>query len=123
MTDLGRRIASRHPEVQIGVDVPAERGARFGIPRELAVYRVAQEAITNAIRHGEAPVINVEMSREPRLIVLRVSDDGAGFDPASVTLGFGLLGMRERAELASGALEIRSEVGVGTVIELRLPLG
>jgi signal transduction histidine kinase len=119
---LAARMGSRHPQATIRVDVGSGDDDRLPAPLELAVYRVAQEAITNAVRHGESRRVLVLLERDHRVVTLRVADDGGGFDPDSASLGFGILGMQERAELAGGELEIESRPGAGAVVELRLPL-
>ena len=88
-----------------------------------AGYRILQECLTNALRHGAARRIDVALVRDGAALVLRVQDDGVGFDPATVQGGFGLLGMRERAAALGIALTIASAPGQGTRVEARLPLG
>jgi signal transduction histidine kinase len=75
---------------------------------EAALYRVAQEALHNALRHAGASGITVTLSKTPRLVVLEVSDDGRGFNPQAPAGGLGLDSMRERAAAAGGRLAIRS---------------
>jgi two-component system, NarL family, sensor histidine kinase UhpB len=88
---------------------------------ETAAYRVVQEALTNAARHAEATAISVEVRQQDGVLSAIVEDDGRGFqgDPP----GLGLTGMRERAELIGGALEIASSPGAGTKVTLSVPLG
>jgi signal transduction histidine kinase len=83
-----------------------------------ALYRIGQEAVTNAIRHADATTIIVELRTDAQGLILTVEDNGIGFDPAPGTQqsGFGLEGMMERANLAGGSLDIRSEKGRGTRI-------
>jgi two-component system sensor histidine kinase UhpB len=89
---------------------------------QTVVYRVAQEALTNAAQHARPGRIDVELSVGEGGVELRVRDDGDGFDPlATPAGGLGLDGMAERARLAGGALELRSERGAGTELTLRLP--
>jgi len=95
---------------------------RFDQAVEVAVYRVAQEAITNAIRHGLAERIRVVLAPHDGDIELRVIDEGAGFDPEAADLGFGIVGMTERAELAGGSIAIESAPGRGATVRLRLPI-
>jgi signal transduction histidine kinase len=95
---------------------------------QTACFRVAQEAITNVIRHSGAKSVAIDLRREPDLLRLSVRDDGAGFDPAAVNLepahysSFGLVSMKERALLVRGGLEVRSELGRGTEIRAWFPL-
>ncbi|MGE3313189.1 MAG: sensor histidine kinase, partial [Limisphaerales bacterium] len=94
---------------------------------ELHVYRVAQEALTNAMKHGDATEVTLEAERAPTLIALSVFDNGKGFDirdasPGAPSPGTGLKTMNERAAMLGGDLEIRSEPGIGTRVTLRAPL-
>jgi two-component system sensor histidine kinase UhpB len=89
---------------------------------ELAIYRIAQEALTNAVRHSGAAAARVSLSRRDRELVLRVSDDGSGL-PEDVVESGGLAGMRERAMLIGAELEIVSQSSRGVGVTLRLPLG
>ena len=91
----------------------------------LCLYRIAQEALQNVVKHSGAPRATLRLTTEQREVVLTIADDGAGFDPAAVrrkeTLG--LLSMRERARLVNGHLIVSSEVSGGTLVELRVPVG
>lgn len=88
---------------------------------ELALYRVAQEALTNAIRHAAPSEIVLSLSAEDGEVVLRVTDDGAGLpDGGPAAAGNGLAGMRERALLVGGRLTLRPAPGRGTELTLRL---
>jgi signal transduction histidine kinase len=89
--------------------------------QEAALYRVAQEALHNALRHAGAGRIAIELSRSPRRVILAVTDDGAGF-AAGGPEGLGLASMRGRAAAVGGTLTIRSAPGAGTTIRLALPL-
>jgi signal transduction histidine kinase len=88
---------------------------------ETGVYRIVQEALTNAVNHGNATRAVVELIEEQRRINVLVRDNGAGFDPNSATRGFGLLGMHERVELLGGELQVESAPGHGTNIAVVLP--
>ncbi len=86
---------------------------------ELVIYRVAQEALTNAFRHADASQVRVELERtQDDVVVLRVSDDGRGLPTPMPPRATGLAGMRERAILIGGRLEIHSPPGAG--VEVRL---
>ncbi len=87
---------------------------------EQCLFRVAQEALENIVRHAEAQHISVRLAREGACLVLNVSDDGHGFDPAQVDSEkhLGLRGLRERVAMFSGELQIRSQPGRGTTIRL-----
>jgi two-component system, NarL family, sensor histidine kinase UhpB len=87
---------------------------------QLVVYRVAQEALANAARHSEADSVRVELRRHGEGVELVVADDGRGFAFAEAERGLGLLGMRERALLAGGDVQITSRPGEGTIVRLRI---
>ncbi|RME81634.1 MAG: HAMP domain-containing protein [Caldilineae bacterium] len=92
---------------------------------ETQVYRIMQEALTNAVRHSGAEHIDVLLECREDTLVVVVEDDGRGFDPGGVVGGahLGLAGMRERAEQLGGDLVVESEPGGGTTVVLRVPLG
>jgi signal transduction histidine kinase len=95
---------------------------------ETTCFRVAQEALTNVIRHAQARVVEVELGRAAGMLQLVVRDDGRGFDVPAARLraahggSQGLLSMQERVALAGGDLEIDSAPGRGTTVRARLPL-
>lgn len=96
------------------IDVPAE-------PSEV-VYRMVQEALTNALKHASATVVEVSLEERDGQLVVRVADDGRGFEVASRKAGFGLLGMHERIESVGGVLGVESGPR-GSTITARLPSG
>lgn len=102
------------------------RGDPVGIPPDAALgaFRIAQEAMRNAIQHGKARVVWVVVDRRPTELVISVRDDGVGFGDLGrrSAAGLGLHSMRERAQLLRGSLEIRSTIGVGTEVTARVPV-
>ncbi len=90
----------------------------------LCVYRIAQEALNNAIKHAGATLIKISVAEREGAVTLSVADDGAGFDDTATTkgAGLGLSSMHERAELAGGVLRIDSRPGRGTKVKLVVPL-
>jgi signal transduction histidine kinase len=88
---------------------------------EAAMYRVAQEALHNALRHAGAGQVGVRLARTPRRVSLEVSDDGHGFVPEAPSGGVGLASMRERASAAGGTLTIRSGPA-GTRVRMTVPV-
>ncbi|TVO58768.1 CHASE3 domain-containing protein [Denitromonas halophila] len=89
----------------------------------LALYRIAQEALTNIRRHAGARTVTVALSCKDEAVQLRIEDDGTGFVPARVgRRHYGLAGMRHRMQMFSGVCEIDSRPGAGTRIRARLPL-
>jgi len=111
------------------MDVQVEAAGLSMAPRaETAVYRTAQEALQNVAKHAGAQSVRLRLYRQRDRVVLEVADDGRGFDDAAVAAGgpagptgFGLSGMRERAELLGGRLELASAPGRGTTVRLTIP--
>ncbi len=110
---------------------PTFRVSIEGTPRELHpilrddIYRIAREALRNAFRHAQASKIEAEITYGERLLRLRIRDDGKGIDPKLLDAGrdghWGLPGMRERAQQIGAQLDMWSEAGAGTEVELRIP--
>lgn len=103
---------------------PAFGGDRLPPQAELVLYRIAQEALTNAAKHARAQRVDLALVREPGAVSLTIRDDGQGFDAARVSSagrGLGLISMRERAELAGGGLVIASAPRRGTTVVARIP--
>jgi len=116
VADLAERMGT-------SVRVRLSHGVDVEPPTRDALLRIVREAMTNAVRHGGATAVSVELEAGSGLR-LRVVDDGRGFvvdDPASVPAGFGLVSMRERAEALGGQLTVASRPGQGTRVELVLP--
>ncbi len=111
-----------------GLDVQVESAlgaGRLPPPVETAVYRIVQEALTNAVKHAEARHASVVLRRKNGRVTVMVEDDGRGFDPAAATQGIGLVGMRERVQLLDGRLVVESSAhpdGHGTTLVVELPL-
>ena len=90
-----------------------------------ALFRIVQETSTNVARHAGATRIKVILEMEGEMLVLRIEDNGAGFNTADPTLSksLGLLGMRERMAMLGGRLDIASVLGEGTTVTARIPVG
>jgi signal transduction histidine kinase len=89
---------------------------------ELVLYRVAQEGLTNAIRHSQASQVEVVLEQSAHVLRLRVIDDGKGFDPQNLDRGLGLVGIRERVELLNGNCGVNTTPGEGTCLWVEIPL-
>lgn len=88
---------------------------------ETILYRATQESLTNVVRHSGASRASVRLERTTGGVRLSVDDDGKGFDPSTPGNGFGLLGMRERAELVGGCFTVEGVRGSGTAVVLDIP--
>ncbi len=113
------REATRTQPIPVEVDAEAPFS---DLPDDLVtcVYRVVQESVHNAQKHSHARSIHVTLRMVDAGLIVRVSDDGRGFD-AEREAGLGILGMRERAARLGGSVEIESEPGRGTAVLLQLP--
>lgn len=105
-----------------------EGGARLPSEIEVALYRIVQEALTNAVRHGRPQTVHVRLRRGESVLLAEIEDDGCGFD-ASDWRGrclqgdhLGLLGIEERAVLLAGSLRVESSPGGGTRLFVEIPL-
>ncbi len=120
--DAALRQYARSAAAKFGLDVRFKaRGftdERLPSSVETALFRVVQEAMTNVVRHARATRVDLLVERRGERVVVVVEDDGIGFEPDHVDRGghFGLLGMKERAEVFGGALTIESAPGAGTTI-------
>jgi two-component system sensor histidine kinase UhpB len=103
----------RHIEVQFQSNEVTE------VPNDVALclYRVTQEALNNAVKHGKAKQIHVRLEQTQNSLHLTVMDSGAGFDPTASPNGLGLLSMGERLRMAGGTLTVSSSRGAGTLVE------
>jgi signal transduction histidine kinase len=122
---LAERTSRHGIEVDVSVELAYEQGRETTRPLaelETALYRIVQEALTNATKHGRAKRAVVEIREDADAVHLSVRDDGDGFDPASDTDGFGLMGMRERVELLGGELRIESSPGSGVLVVASVPV-
>jgi signal transduction histidine kinase len=123
---LEERCAAVTSESGVTVRVDIAEGWPRDLPQEMALclYRVAQEALRNITRHAHARKALVSLVREPEKIIMRISDDGCGFDPPDTTpRGLGLVSMRERVRMLGGSLQLDTLPGGGTVVSAILPLG
>ena len=104
------------PRITIDLDV-ADALPELGADVSLAVYRITQESVLNAVRHADATRIRVALAGDADAIRLRIADDGCGFDARATTpRGLGLLGMEQRAIAVGGGLRVESEPGHGTCV-------
>ena len=134
LDDLGLSAAFRwlaedarqrlHLDVELHIEAIEDGSRRCKQPTlyETALFRIAQESLTNVARHAHAQHACMSLTQEKDAIALQVRDDGCGFDPSQRYAGLGIFGMRERASLLGGTVEVVSEPGQGTTVQARLPL-
>jgi signal transduction histidine kinase len=103
---------------------------RKEIPDEIeaVLYRIAQEGLTNIVRHSHAEHLNLIVERKQQGVLMSIEDDGVGFDPTSLGVEdgkrhLGLISMRERAEILGGTLDVYTAPGKGTMIQVSIPVG
>ena len=97
------------------------------VRKRTVFYRVAQEALTNVVRHAEAKMVEVVFKRHQSSVLMEIRDNGKSFNVHFVLLAkgkkhLGVLGMRERVEMVGGAFKIESSPGKGTVVSAEIPL-
>jgi two-component system sensor histidine kinase UhpB len=108
-------------QAHISTQHTIERDLPLDADDELVVYRVAQEALTNVVRHADATTVSLSLTADDGAVVLRVSDDGRGIEPELLDSSYGIRGMRERALLIGAKIDVRSQPGAGTTVELVVP--
>lgn len=118
-------LARSIPQLEIGLELAEER-----LPEhvEIALYRIAQEALQNVLKHTRASRVQLSLEVTERLVRLSVSDDGGGFDPGAAEAGgqhpspgYGMQSMAERVELVGGSLRVDSRPGSGTTVVASVP--
>jgi len=134
LDDLGLTLAfewhiqrfARQANIPIHSHIQIEKGKRFSTNTEITLYRVLEESLSNALRHGNPETIAVDLCERGDSIMLTVRDDGSGFseeeaenkDPSQT----GLIGMQERVRLLNGVMHIDTVPGKGTTIEIKIPI-
>ena len=120
LRDLCSQVSRQH-----GIDVNLRAGmipGELAEERALCLYRVAQEALNNAVKHSGSATIEVEIAAAQNIMQLKVKDHGVGFDVSRTAAGVGLASMRERVRMAAGKLQISSMPGEGTEIVTEVAL-
>jgi signal transduction histidine kinase len=119
LPDAFRRLAARH-EATLDVTGPARP---LPAAPEVVARHTCQEALANARKHaGSSATVGIALSYTDEALTVAVRDDGCGFDPDTVTGGYGLAGLRARATEAGGTAQVRSAPGDGTTVTVRLPV-
>ena len=125
LDDLGleaglRALARGLPGVDVDVDVQVEAAVLDPV-QETALYRIAQEALHNVVKHADSSAVWLRLVDEATQVVLEVSDDGCGTVPTAGSDTHGLTSMRDRARLLGARLEVEGRPGEGTTVRLTLP--
>lgn len=121
---LQKRLDAVEQRLGISARVVMEDFIEIPAPVEEELYRIAQEALNNSLKHSKATKVTVRITTKDNNVILEVSDDGIGFElhAAERLGGMGLLNMNERAKRAGGSLYIQSEIGKGTTIQVVIPM-
>src|SRR5919112_960446 len=116
---------NQHSQHEREIRLVLEEGFPVSLPAKESVelLRILQEALANVRRHSAARNVEVGLRTDDEAILIEVADDGRGFDPGSARTGIGLVGMRERVEGLGGKIEVRSRLGEGTKVTVRVPVG
>lgn len=122
LRDLAEQWRLRNPQIIFATAVDADEHDDIDEEVAMTLYRAAQECLTNALRHASPGYVVMRLSRDGDAgVELVVRDDGRGFDVLAGRVGYGLAGMRERAEGLGGQVEVDSRPGAGTTVRVRLP--
>ena len=114
-------LRARH---RLSVELDLAEEPTISLPLKEALYRIAQEATNNTVKHARASTVAIRLTQDAAACHLTVRDDGVGFDPREDFAGhFGLTSMRERATRLGGILTVESAVGAGTTVMVRVPVG
>jgi signal transduction histidine kinase len=129
LDDLGLaaalRLQARHFQDRTGIFVECQaEGVRLTQQQSTAVFRICEEALTNVMRHSHATRVEVRLELDQSNLVLTIRDNGRGITPVEMSdpLSLGLLGMRERAHLIGGEIEIEGIEDQGTMVTVRAPI-
>jgi signal transduction histidine kinase len=116
------RLEAVETRVGLGTKFSSDLEERLPANVEEELYRIAQEALNNTLRHAQASRVIVTLHRNDETVRLEITDDGVGFDPQTATLqgGFGLQSMQERAERLGGQMTVQSQAGTGTQISVEI---
>lgn len=110
--------------IECELSLPKDAEFRVDGPEATAIYRIVQEALTNVARHANASRVEVRLRERPEELLLEIRDDGRGITDAEVSdpHSLGLIGIRERADVAGGAVHFEGVAGRGTIVSVRIPL-
>jgi signal transduction histidine kinase len=124
---LGLTEALRSLGQQFEIDMPVEMSfpeheLNLSAEQSLALFRVAQESLTNVRKYAKASQVRLSLQEEGGVVLLSIRDDGVGFDTQDIELhGHGIAGIKHRTQMFNGSLTLNSSPGKGTNIEVRIP--
>lgn len=117
------RSIERDTDMSFQVDIAPDVKDDISPAKQVAIYRLIQEIFNNMKKHAEASLITLRFARQAGEMVITIRDNGIGFDPTVIPAGhYGMIGMKERASLLGGSLEIHSEIGSGSAFTIRVPV-
>lgn len=121
---LRARLAAVEGRSGLKTQVFVEEERRLPIVIEEELYRIAQEGLNNVVKHAEATQVQIQLKYDENAVLLKMIDDGKGFEPETVSQsgGFGLQGIQERVQQLGGTLKIESVPFSGTRLSVRIPL-
>jgi signal transduction histidine kinase len=119
---MKRMAATSGVEIDADIAAALEEGTRPNPEVEGTLYRLVQESLTNAIKHGSPGKVSVTLVSRGDCIDVTVADDGSGFEIDEPSAGFGLIGMQERVGLVGGTLSVESIPGEGTTVRAEVPI-
>lgn len=123
LTESIAMVAANVERTGIKTTLSVEKIDKLFTPeREMHLYRIIQECVTNIQKHSGATSIELSVRKDEHSLIVRCGDNGKGFDPQMLSGGMGLSGMRERSRMLGADIDIRSSAGNGTVITLTIPL-
>jgi len=122
-TALQSRLEAVEQRGGLAAELKVNGSLQLSAEAEIGLYRIAQEALNNVLRHSHARSVVVSLQQRNGLVTLEVADDGQGFDPSALgaSTGFGLSGIEERAARLGGRLSIDSAAGTGTRVRVEVP--
>lgn len=115
------KAASHDVQFEFEIDSDISANVMFSSLKGINLYRVIQEAINNSLKYAEASLISVKIQKEGSFFVIRISDNGSGFDADKITLGNGIHNMKKRVAEVGGQFFIHSEINKGTEIKVQFP--
>ena len=118
---LRQLVAEYRQQVDFAIRLDFQCPPALTSESETALYRIAQESLTNVAKHSRAAAVEITFSKTSHAQLFCIRDDGTGFDPNETTRGLGLIGIKERVKMLGGEIVIQTSPGSGTVIEVKLP--